>query len=209
MKKALPIILALVACAAIVFCVVLNNQKGDLDKAKQAAEAKVNEITAKLTDTENLKKAAEDKVAELEGKLNEEAESAKAELESVKADAEAKIAELTAKVSELEAQAAAAADAAKATVEEVKETVSETAEEVKETAEEAAAELSVMTYEQYAAAPIDSEVLVETYVQANQAWWDGKITVYAQSEDGAYFIYNMACSEEDAAKLVPGTKIRV
>jgi len=71
MKKALPIILALVACAAIVFCVVLNNQKGDLDKAKQAAEAKVNEITAKLTDTENLKKAAEDKVAELEGKLNE------------------------------------------------------------------------------------------------------------------------------------------
>ena len=58
-------------------------------------------------------------------------------------------------------------------------------------------------------AELDSPVYVETYVQATQSWWDGKITVYAQSEDGAYFIYNMACSEEDAAKLVPGAKIAV
>ncbi|MBP3645108.1 MAG: hypothetical protein J6K55_01660, partial [Clostridia bacterium] len=29
------------------------------------------------------------------------------------------------------------------------------------------------------------------------------------SPDGAYFLYELACSEEDAAKLVPGTKIRV
>ena len=67
----------------------------------------------------------------------------------------------------------------------------------------------VMTHEEYAAAELDSPVLVETYVQDHQSWWDNKITVYAQSEDGAYFIYEMKCSEEDAAKLVPGTKIRV
>ena len=36
-----------------------------------------------------------------------------------------------------------------------------------------------------------------------------KNRVYAQDQDGAYFIYEMACSEEDAAKLVPGTKILV
>jgi hypothetical protein len=41
-------------------------------------------------------------------------------------------------------------------------------------------------------------------VQATQSWWDNKITVYAQDQDGAYFLYEMACSEEDAAKLVPG-----
>ena len=35
------------------------------------------------------------------------------------------------------------------------------------------------------------------------------MTVYAQSEDGAYFLYNLECSEEDAAKLTEGTKIRV
>ena len=68
---------------------------------------------------------------------------------------------------------------------------------------------SVMTHADYVAAELDSAVTVETYVQATQSWWDNKITVYAQSPDGAYFIYNMTCSEEDAAKLVPGTKIRV
>ncbi|MDE6972967.1 MAG: hypothetical protein K2P38_07680, partial [Lachnospiraceae bacterium] len=33
--------------------------------------------------------------------------------------------------------------------------------------------------------------------------------VYTQDKDGAYFVYNMACSEEDYAKLTPGTKIKV
>jgi len=67
----------------------------------------------------------------------------------------------------------------------------------------------VMTYAQYAAAPVESEVTVECYVQDHQSWWDNKITVYAMDGDGGYFLYNMACSEADAAKLVPGTKIKV
>ena len=71
------------------------------------------------------------------------------------------------------------------------------------------AEGDVMTHAEYIAAPVDSPVCIETYVQAHQSWWDNKVTVYAQSEDGAYFLYNMECSEEDAAKLTEGTKIRV
>ena len=67
----------------------------------------------------------------------------------------------------------------------------------------------VMTHADYVAAEIDAEVVVETHVQAKQSWWDNKATVYCQSEDGAYFLYEMACPEEDYAKLVPGTKIRV
>lgn len=67
----------------------------------------------------------------------------------------------------------------------------------------------VMTYEEYVAADLESEVVVETYVQAKQSWWDDKATVYTQDQDGAYFLYNMACSEEDYAKLTPGTKIKV
>ena len=70
-------------------------------------------------------------------------------------------------------------------------------------------EVTVLTHAEYVAAPLDTEVTVETYVQAHQSWWDGKITVYAQSPDGAYFLYNMACTEEDSALLVPGAKIRV
>ncbi len=67
----------------------------------------------------------------------------------------------------------------------------------------------VMTYAEYAAAALDSEVVVETYVQAKQSWWDNKATFYTQDKDGGYFIYEMACSEDEYAKLVPGTKIKV
>ena len=68
---------------------------------------------------------------------------------------------------------------------------------------------AVLTHEEFMAAELESVVCVETYVQAHQSWWDNKITVYCQSPDGAYFLYELECSEEDAAKLVPGTKIRV
>ncbi len=70
-----------------------------------------------------------------------------------------------------------------------------------------------MTYSEYVAAALDSEVCVETYVQANQSWWekDGKglITLYTQDKEGGYFIYEAACSKDLAAKLVPGTRILV
>ncbi len=67
----------------------------------------------------------------------------------------------------------------------------------------------VLSHEEYMAAELDSLVTVEAYVQAKQSWWEDKATVYAQDQDGAYFFYDMACSEEDYEKLVPGTKIRV
>ena len=66
-----------------------------------------------------------------------------------------------------------------------------------------------MTYAEYMAAPMQSQVTVVTYVQATQSWWDNKITAYCQSKDGAYYAYEMACSQEDAAKLKPGTKIKI
>ena len=68
---------------------------------------------------------------------------------------------------------------------------------------------SAMSYEEYAAAEMDTEVVIEAYVQAHQDWWQDKVTVYARDADGAYFLYEMACSEEDAALLIPGQKIRV
>ncbi|MCR4597393.1 MAG: hypothetical protein K5673_11490 [Lachnospiraceae bacterium] len=90
------------------------------------------------------------------------------------------------------------------------EAETETAAETEETAEAAG---NVMSYADYAAADVDTEVTVETYVQAKQGWWEnegvGNATFYTQDEDGAYFLYNMPCSEEDYNKMVPGTKIRV
>ena len=90
------------------------------------------------------------------------------------------------------------------------------AEETTEAATEAATEAEtevksegVMTYAEYLAADIDSEVVIETYVQAKQSWWEDKATLYTQDKDGAYFIYNAVCSEADYEKLTPGTKIKV
>ncbi len=67
----------------------------------------------------------------------------------------------------------------------------------------------VMTWAEYDAAALDSQVVIETYVQGKQSWWEDKATVYTQDGDGAYFLYEMKCSEADYAKLVPGQKIKV
>ena len=76
-----------------------------------------------------------------------------------------------------------------------------------------AEETAAMTYEQYVAAELESEVTVETYVQAKQGWWEedgqGKATFYTQNEEGAYFLYNMPCTAEEYEQLAIGTKISV
>ena len=92
------------------------------------------------------------------------------------------------------------------------EAVSEAAESETEEATEVETDVKgegVMTHEEYLAADVDAEVVIETYVQAKQSWWEDKATIYTQDKDGAYFIYNMPCSEEEYEKLVPGTKIKV
>ena len=71
----------------------------------------------------------------------------------------------------------------------------------------------VMTYAEFSAAALDSEVTVITYVQAKQGHWknDGVdvATFYTQAPDGAYFLYDMPCSAEEYEALVPGTCIKV
>ena len=64
-------------------------------------------------------------------------------------------------------------------------------------------------YEKFLEAEIGETVTVEAYVQDHQSWWADKITIYAADENGGYLFYETACSAEDAAKLVPGTKIKV
>ena len=71
----------------------------------------------------------------------------------------------------------------------------------------------VMTYAEYAAAALESEVTIEAYVQAKQGYWEkdgqGLATIYAQDLDGAYFIYDLKVTKADYDKMVNGTKIRV
>ena len=185
-----------------------KTKAGDLEAqiaaAATAATEKVEEVKEAATEkVEEVKDAATEKVEEVKDAASEKVEEAKEA--ATGAVEEAKEA-ATEKVEEVK-------EAAEEVKEAATETVTQAAETVEEKVEEAAAKITVMDHAAYAAAELDTEVVIETTVQATQAWWEkdgiGKITVYGQSEDGAYFIYEMNCSKEDAEKLVPGTKIRV
>lgn len=68
----------------------------------------------------------------------------------------------------------------------------------------------VMTYADYMAAAADTEVVVEAYVQgvAYSAEY-GNASLYLADADGAYYVYRMTVTEEQAADLVVGTKLKV
>lgn len=67
----------------------------------------------------------------------------------------------------------------------------------------------VMKYSEYVAANEGDDVVIEGYVQNKQSWWDNKASLYLADKDGAYFVYNAACTEEDYNKLEKGTKVKV
>ena len=101
-------------------------------------------------------------------------------------------------------------------VSDVAESVSNKVDDAVEAVSNAVEEVSLalddtpMSYADYIAAPIQTPVLVETYIQAKQSWWDGKATLYTQSPDGAYFIYELPCTEEEYNdQLVIGSKLIV
>lgn len=73
----------------------------------------------------------------------------------------------------------------------------------------------VMTYAEYMAAELDTQVIVAAFVQGKQIYADayGNTSLYLQDNDGGYFVYRWACTQEeyDAIKLgafvkVTGTK---
>ena len=97
------------------------------------------------------------------------------------------------------------ADAVESTMTAVEDTVNEMATEMAGAIDDS----KIIDYATFAAADIDEPVVVETYVQAKQIWWQGATSLYTQNKDGAYFIYNIPMTMEEYEKLVPGTRIFV
>ena len=201
------LLIGLLAILAVVVLVLSSCQKTE-EKAKETAaavEEKVEEVK------EEVKEETAEAAEKVEEKVEEVKEEAAAAVEEVKEEA----AEVAEKVEEAvdtaQEEAAAAVETAKEEVAEAAEKVEEKVEEVKEEAAEAVAAVAVMSHEEFVKAELDSPVCIEAYVQANQSWWDGKIKLYLQDENhGAYFAYDLPCTEEEAAKLaVPGTKVRI
>ena len=109
------------------------------------------------------------------------------------------------------AEAEEAADDGQQAQAETEDSAEAEPEETQTEADNAADEKSegVMNYEEYVAADLDTEVVVETYVQAKQSWWEDKATLYTQDKDGAYFVYNAACTEEEYNQITTGSRIKV
>ena len=97
------------------------------------------------------------------------------------------------------------ADEVESTLTAVEDTVNDMATEMAGAIDDT----KIIDYATFVAADIDEPVVVETYVQAKQIWWQGATSLYTQNKDGAYFIYNIPMTMEEYEKLVPGTRIFV
>ena len=69
----------------------------------------------------------------------------------------------------------------------------------------------VMTYDQYAAAAAETEVVIEAYVQGKQAYSEayGNTSLYLQDGKGGYFVYRISCTAEQYNTIKIGNKIKV
>lgn len=77
-----------------------------------------------------------------------------------------------------------------------------------------AKEEGTMTHAEYTAAELDSEVVIEAFIQGKQSWWskdgNGRGTFYLQDGTGGYFAYELGCTEEQYNnELVIGAKVKI
>ncbi len=68
----------------------------------------------------------------------------------------------------------------------------------------------VLTYKQYAETQDNTTVTISGYIDAKQSWWNNKATIYLTDKDGAYFIYELPCTQEQYNnELAIGNHIKV
>ena len=140
-NKILPIILALVAVAAIILCFVFNGQKGDLQKELSNVQAQVEQLKADAVKAAESAKTAEEAAAKKAEELEAAVKTAEEAAAKTAEEAAAKVEELTAAVKTAEEAAAKATEEA-ATAKAAEEAAIAKAEELAaavKAAEEAAA----------------------------------------------------------------------
>ena len=69
----------------------------------------------------------------------------------------------------------------------------------------------VMSYQEFADAQVDDEVVIEGYLQAKQAYSEeyGNTSLYLQDGAGAYFVYRLACTKDEYETLEIGRKLKI
>ena len=109
-----------------------------------------------------------------------------------------------------------AASSAPAEAPAAEEPAEETPAEVEVVEETEEVEMNIpedpMTYEEFAAAEIDSEVVIRGAIQGKQAYYGEKsvATIYLQDETGgAYFLYELPCTEKEYELMEKGKFLKV
>ena len=68
----------------------------------------------------------------------------------------------------------------------------------------------VLSYSEYVAAEEGETVTIKGSITSRCTFYGGKASFYLQDDDGAYYIYNLPCTEEDYTNnLTVGTEIKV
>ena len=95
---------------------------------------------------------------------------------------------------------------------EAKEAIEEAAADAEEVVEEVEAlVIEKMDHAAFSAAKVDDPVCVESFISAKQAYSAeyGNTTLYLQDDEGAYFVYRLACSQDEYDAMEVGKKIKV
>lgn len=68
---------------------------------------------------------------------------------------------------------------------------------------------SVSDYTQFLADDGLNPVTIESFLQLKLDWEEGHTSLYLQDDTGAYYVYRLACTQEEYEALLPGQKLRV
>ena len=207
MRKVLVTAVVAAMVCSMAGCGSSKKAETTASSAASAAESAVSEAASAAADAASEAAAAvTDAVSEAEAAAADVVSEASAAVEETVSAVEELTGGVAAAAEDALSEAASAAEAAVVVpVEDIE--VFSGVSAVESMAEEVSSDTGAMTYADYAAADIDTFVVVETYVQAKQSWWEDKATLYTQDEDGAYFAYNIACTQEEYDQLVEGQKI--
>ena len=67
----------------------------------------------------------------------------------------------------------------------------------------------VLSYDEYLAAEVGSEVTIEAYITGRTTWYNNAASFYLADDNGGYYVYNLPCTEEEYASLLITKKLQV
>ena len=68
---------------------------------------------------------------------------------------------------------------------------------------------NVLSYDEYIAAEVGSEVTIEAYITGRTTWYNNAASFYLADDNGGYYVYNLPCTEEEYASLLIHKKLQV